>query len=447
MRLRWLLVSSFFSILFFTGTAHAGHADAGGLGMVWAIISIFLGGMALNLTPCVYPLIPVTISYFSAKSLAMKSVEGGQSAPVQQNGRGAILISALLYTLGIAITNSMLGVFAALSGRLLGTLLENPATLVVVSVIMVVIALSMFDVWELRLPAWIIGAAARNYAGYLGSLFMGLTLGIVAAPCIGPFVAGVLIMVANSRDPVFGFWIFFALSLGMGFPLFVLALLSDRLTMLPKSGEWMLWVRRVMGWVMIGAAAYFVAPIMPELAALALISVIALAAGIHLGWVDRSGAGSAAFYRIKKGIGVVCIVAACAIIWYAIPSEGVKWTPYSENALNEAKESGRPVILDFYADWCSSCRHMDRMTFHEHSIVEAAAKDFIMIRVDLTRSDDRAKERLARSYGIQGIPAVIFLKPGGKEVVDLRVMDAMPPGEFLARMNGLRNRAGLAVNK
>lgn len=442
MRLRAAaLVGSFFSILLFAGTA---HASAGGLGMFWSLISIFFGGMALNLTPCVYPLIPVTISFFSAKSLCMKSVNTGQSPLPQQNGRCAILMSALLYTLGIAITNSMLGVFAALSGRLLGTLLENPATLVVVSLVMVVIALSMFDVWELRLPSWITGAAARNYSGYLGSLFMGLTLGIVAAPCIGPFVAGVLVMVANSRDPVFGFWIFFALSLGMAFPLFILALLSGRLTRLPKSGEWMLWVRKVMGWVMIGAAAYFVAPIMPAMAALALFAVIVLAAGIHLGWADRTGAGGAAFFWIKKGVGVVSIGAACAIIWYAIPSEGVKWTPYTETALSEAKESGKPVILDFYADWCSSCRHMDRITFHERSIVEEASRDFIMMRVDLTQSKDHAKEKLARSYGVQGIPTVIFLKPGGKEAVDLRVMEVMAPDEFLTRMKGLRNRAGLA---
>ena len=403
--------------------AFAPHA---GLSMFWIMFSAFLGGMALNLTPCVYPLMPITISYFSAKSLLLKE------------GRSAVVRHAILYVLGIAVMNSMLGVFAALSGRLLGTLLENPATLALVALVMFFFALSMFGVWELRLPAWITGAAARNYAGYFGSLFMGLTIGIVAAPCIGPFVASVLLIVANRGDPVLGFWIFFSLSLGMGFPLFILALLSGRLAILPRSGEWMLWVRKLMGWVLIEAAAYFVAPILPNIAATAFLSATALAAGIHLGWIDRTEVRSSAFKWIRKSVGVVCAGLACAIVWNAIPSESVKWTPYSESVLAEAKQSGKPVILDFYADWCRSCRHMDRTTFHDSSII-GAARDFVMIRADFTHRDDTAKERLAHSYGVQGIPTVIFLKPGGDERIDLRVMDAMPPDKFLARMNDLRN--------
>jgi len=411
--------------------APVASSDAG-FSMFWAMLSIFFGGMALNLTPCVYPMMPITISFFSAKSTDLKA------------GRGAILINALLYVLGIAIMNSMLGVFAALSGRVLGTLLENPVTLVLVALVMFVFALSMFGVWEFRLPAFITGAAARNYAGYLGSLFMGLTLGIVAAPCIGPFVAGVLVMVANTRDPVFGFWVFFSLSLGMGFPLFVLALLSGRLSMLPKSGQWMLWVRKAMGWVMIGAAGYFISPIMPDILGTGLLSVIALAAGVHLGWIDSTRVRFTAFKWIRKGVGIVCIGLAGVIIWYAMPSEGIKWTPYSEKVLAEAKESGKPVIIDFYADWCSPCRHMDRTIFHDRSIIEAAAKDFVMIRVDFSQRGDRASEMMARSYDVLGIPSVVFLKPGGDERVDLRVMDLMPPDEFLARMNSLRNGEGPA---
>ncbi len=418
----------------FPAVLRAAPAALSGVGssMFWAIISAFFGGMALNLTPCVYPLVPITISYFSAESIVLKP------------GRGAVLINALLYILGIAITNSMLGVFAALSGRLLGTLLENPITLVLVALVMFVFALSMFGVWELRLPSTITGAAARNYAGYFGSLFMGLTLGIVAAPCIGPFVVGILVMVANSRDPVYGFWIFFSLSLGMGVPLFVLALLSGRLGMLPKSGDWMLWVRKTMGWVMIGAAGYFIFPIMPHILGTGLLSVIALAAGVHLGWIDPAGVRSAAFKWIRKGVGIVCICLAGGIIWYAMPSEGVKWTPYSEKVLEQAKESGKPIILDFYADWCAGCRHIDRITFHERSIVEAAAKDFVMIRVDFSQRGDHAKESLARSYDILGIPCAIFLKPGGAERVDLRVSGVLPPSEFMARMNRLKNGGGSA---
>ena len=274
-------------VALFAGVAPAAQSDAA-LTMFWSIFWVFLGGMALNLTPCVYPLIPITISYFSATAIESKA------------GRGLTVVNALLYILGIALMNSMLGVFAALSGRLLGTLLEHPVTLILVALVMLCFALSMFGVWEFRLPAVVTGVAARKYAGCFGSLLMGVTLGIVAAPCIGPFVAGVLVMVANMRDPVFGFWIFFSLSMGMGLPLFVLALLSGQLSRLPKSGEWMLWVRKIMGWVMIGAAAYFISPLMPDAVGTGLLSAVALAAGIHLGWIESIGRALHPFLVDKK---------------------------------------------------------------------------------------------------------------------------------------------------
>ncbi len=413
-------------VALFAGVAPAAQSDAA-LTMFWSIFWVFLGGMALNLTPCVYPLIPITISYFSATAIESKA------------GRGLTIVNALLYILGIALMNSMLGVFAALSGRLLGTLLEHPVTLILVALVMLCFALSMFGVWEFRLPAVVTGVAARKYAGCFGSLLMGVTLGIVAAPCIGPFVAGVLVMVANMRDPVFGFWIFFSLSMGMGLPLFVLALLSGQLSRLPKSGEWMLWVRKIMGWVMIGAAAYFISPLMPDAVGTGLLSAVALAAGIHLGWIESMGARSTPFWWIKKGVGIVFIGLAGVLIWNAMPGETVRWTPFSDTALSEAKESGKPVIVDFYAEWCSPCRHLDKTTFHDRSIIDAAVKDFIMIRVDLTHSGDAAKERLLRLYNVRGVPTVVFLKPGGDERTDLRVMNLLPPNEFLERMNQLKD--------
>jgi thiol:disulfide interchange protein DsbD len=304
---------------------------------------------------------------------------------------------------------------------------------------MVLFALSMFGVWEFRLPASLTGFAARNYAGFFGSLVMGLTLGIVAAPCIGPFVVGIIIMVANMRDPVFGFWIFFSLSMGMGLPLFVLAMLSGQLSRLPKSGEWMIWVRKVMGWVMIGAAAYFVSPLLPDVFGVGLLAAVAVAAGVHLGWIESAAGRPGAFGWIKKGIGIVCLGFACVLIWNALPGETVKWTPFSDAALAEAKESGKPVIIDFYADWCSPCRRLEKLTFRDRSIIDAASKDFVMIRVDLTHSGDHENERAVRHFNVRGVPTVVFLKPGGDERTDLRVMDIMPPGEFLERMNQLKD--------
>ena len=174
--------------------------------MLWTLLGVFAGGLALNLTPCVYPLIPITVSYFGGRA--------GQ-------GRGKLAVHGLLYLGGLSVTNSVLGVVAALTGSLMGSALQNPIVLVVVAGVLVLFATSLFGFWELQLPQSLTSAASKSYAGYFGTLFMGLTLGVVAAPCLGPFVLGLLTWVASMGSPWLGFLIFFTLSLGLGVPLFV----------------------------------------------------------------------------------------------------------------------------------------------------------------------------------------------------------------------------------
>ena len=264
-----------------------------GWALVWTMLGIFLGGMALNLTPCVYPIIPITVSYFGGKS--------GQ-------GQGRLLVHGLLYLAGLAVTNSALGVAAALTGGLMGSLLQNPLVLVTVAAILVLFATSLFGFWELRLPGSLTQAASKSYAGYFGSLFMGLTLGVVAAPCIGPFVLGLLTWVASMGSPLLGFLVFFTLSLGLGLPLFFLAMFSGSLEKLPRSGEWMLWVRKLMGWVLVGMAAYFIRPLLPESVGVLLLAAVALAAAVHLGWLDRTTAAFRSFQWLKTGAALAGVI-------------------------------------------------------------------------------------------------------------------------------------------
>ena len=387
-------------------------------------MGVFAGGLALNLTPCVYPLIPVTVSYFGGKGAKGKRVLIGQG---------------ICYIGGLALANSLLGVIAALTGGLIGALLQNSLVLIAIATVLTAFAMNLFGFWELGLPFWLAQAVSKSYTGFFGSFFMGITLGVVAAPCIGPFVLGLLTWVAAIGDPLIGFFIFFILSLGLGTPLFVLALFSGQLTKLPKAGEWMNWVRRLMGWVLIGMAAYFIRPVLPWVLQKYILAIAAISAGIHVGWLDKTTATFRSFAWIKSFIGTICLIMGIVLIGNQLfKGPSVYWHNYSDRLLSESAENNKPVIIDFYADWCAPCRELDQITFHHPDIVKLSREEFVMVKVDLTKKDDQRYDRLLSEYKVIGVPTVIFLDTSGKQRKDLRLVDFAKPDEFLKRMVSLR---------
>lgn len=401
-------------------------ADKGSLkgwGLVWTLLGIFVGGMALNLTPCVYPMIPITVSFF-----------GGRT-PEDRPSQMKLVAHGVCYVLGLSLTNSTLGVAAALTGGLMGSILQSPLVLTMVAGVLVFFSTSLFGLWELRLPGFLNQAATRSYSGYLGSLFMGLTLGVVAAPCIGPFVLGLLTWVGSMGSPVYGFLIFFVLSLGLGLPLFVLAVFSGQLRLLPKAGNWMLWVRMAMGWVLVGMAAYFIRPALPEPFKVLVPIIVAVSAGLHLGWMDSNEAKHKVFPWLKTGVGTACLV--LATFWtmtWIMRGPGVRWHNYSEEIFLQAATQGKPIIIDFYADWCSPCRELEDVTFHQKDVVALARDGFIMIKVDVTTGGDPLHEKLRDRYKVKGVPTIVFINAKGEERADLRLVDYLPPELFLTHM-------------
>ena len=404
-------------------------------GIFVTLILVFLGGLALNLTPCVYPLIPVTISYF-----------GGQS----QGKKGSLIAHACLYAVGMAITYSILGVFAAMTGSLFGTALQYPPVLVGIALVLVLLALSMFDVFEFRMPAFMNRLAGGSQKGFAGTFLMGITVGIVAAPCIGPFVLGLLTYVGNKGNAVLGFLYFFVLALGMGVPFVVLGIFSGSIKKLPRSGAWMVWVRKVFGFIILVMAVYFLEPLFPSpLAYRMAFALIALLAGIYLAWIDRVESTGKAFLLLRNVVGVLFFALALYSAVTGIENSlknipagtgvpaaksSIQWLPYSEAMLARAAREGRPVFIDFYADWCVPCKEMDAQTFPD-SEVTARSKDFLMLKVDLTSTEDPQSAALINKYDVKGVPTFVFLRPDGKEIPELRGIGFESKQVFLDKMN------------
>ncbi|HYY06596.1 MAG TPA: cytochrome c biogenesis protein CcdA, partial [Candidatus Limnocylindria bacterium] len=237
------------------GAAPPGGAEGQVAGWIarwgWPLTFLWIAlvGVALNLTPCVYPLISVTVAFFGGRTGA------GEAHTVRR---------ALLYVLGICLTFSTLGATAALTGSLFGSALQRPPVLAAIALVLVALAGSNFGFYQLRVPSPVLQRLGRAGEGDLGAFFMGLTMGVVAAPCIGPAVLALLLFVAARQSVALGFALFFALGVGLGAPYLALAALARRLRALPRAGAWLAWVERVFGFLLLGLALYFVAPLLPD---------------------------------------------------------------------------------------------------------------------------------------------------------------------------------------
>ncbi|MGH7985761.1 MAG: protein-disulfide reductase DsbD family protein, partial [Candidatus Binataceae bacterium] len=366
----------------------------------------------LNLTPCVYPLIGVTIAYFGN--------QGG--------GARRVIGLAIIYVLGIALMFSGVGVAVALSGGLFGAALQNPYVLGAIAAMLLLLAAASFGWFSLQPPQWLMRRAGAARPGYAGSLLMGLGMGVVAAPCIGPIVLGLLLMVQKSRNPLFGFALFFTLAIGLGLPYIGLAMAAGSIRRLPRSGEWLAWVEQLFGFILVGLALYFVAPLVPDRLITRALPYYAVAAGLFLAFLSPAGRHWRPFLVFRGAVGVTALA---ALIYLLVPVGGprpqLSFTPFSTAVIEQAREDRKPVVLDFSADWCVPCREMERTTFTDPAVVREAA-GYVRIRANLT-AQNAVNQAIIKRFGVEGVPTTVFIDASGK--IRARRVGYIGPREFL----------------
>jgi thiol:disulfide interchange protein DsbD len=239
---------------------------------------------------------------------------------------------------------------------------------------------------------------------------MGLLVGFVAAPCIGPVVVALLTVVSGLGSPTVGFGIFFALALGLGTPYLLLGVFSGLIQRLPRSGEWMNAVKHIFGLIMFWMALYYLAPLLGETIYKVVIGLYTVGAGVYLVFLDASGRGLRRFFAAKRGLGALVAAAGVFLLVPRSQQAGIPFEAYSEQRLEEALADGRGVLIDFRADWCAACRELEEKTFRDPKVV-AAVQDLVALKKDLTRWDEADAQRLKEEYGIVGLPTVVLIPP------------------------------------
>jgi thiol:disulfide interchange protein DsbD len=407
-----------------TSSAATASSDLGSKSLPLLLIGVFLAGLALNLTPCVFPLIPITVGFFTQQT---------------KDREGSAFPLALAYVIGIAATYSVLGVLAAMSGAIFGSALQSPWVIGLIVAVLLALATSMFGLWELRVPGWA-QQASGGRTGVFGALIMGLVMGFVAAPCIGPFVVGLLTYVGQKGDPLLGFTLFFTLALGLGLPYLILGTFTGAVNRLPASGMWMVGVRRVFGVVLIAMAAYFAAPLMSGDSGRWLMSAVLVLGALYLLVIDRTGHEQPSIDRVMRVLAAVMLVAGVIMapsVHVGLASidgssEHLAWQQYDADSVEAAVSGGGPVIMDFYADWCAPCRELDEKTFAAPE-VSSVLEAYERFKVDMTRSSEENQD-LASEYRVMGVPTVIVFS-GGEEI--FRITGFEPPATFLERLQAV----------
>lgn len=397
------------AFLTWTGEVLGGKAAAGGLESLFAktakenialaLLVAFLFGLLSSLTPCVYPIIPITVAFIGSRS------EG------QGRLRGFTL--SMVFVLGLAVVYSLLGAVSAKAGAAFGSLTQTRWIGIPIALIFFALALSMFNLFEFKTP----GSLATRIEmtkqkgrgkGYFGAFLIGALSGLVASPCIGPLILAILVVVAATGSVALGFIYLFAFALGMGVLFLVIGTFSGILASLPKSGSWMDGVRVVFGALILAASFYFASLYLPR----KLFVPISLAALLIVLLYLLFGVKRHFFSVPVRAAGMVLSALALALVLLlttGASGEGKGWASDLSAAAGVARAEGKPMLLDFRADWCVACVELEKKTWPDTK-VQGFLGSVVPVRLDMTTQGPKEKAILD-SYGVKGLPTVILLRP------------------------------------
>jgi thiol:disulfide interchange protein DsbD len=417
-------------------------------GDTWLTIFMFFGfGLLLAFTPCVFPMIPI-----------LSGIIVGQGEKIST---GKAFYLSLVYVLAMALTYTVVGILVGLSGENIQAWFQNPWIIGSFAAIFVLLSLAMFGFYELQMPASIqskLTTVSQSQQGgnIIGVAVMGFLSALIVGPCVTAPLVGALIYIADTGDAVLGGLALFSLSMGMGAPLLLIGTSAGKL--LPKAGAWMNAIKAVFGVLLLGLAIWLLERVAPAAVTMGLWAALIIVSAIYMGALDSLPEGGSGWKKLWKGLGVVMLIYGIIILLGLASGNRNVFQPLSglvgmsmsqanntaaaehinfrqikgvdglNRELASAKAAGKPVMLDFYADWCVSCKEMEALTFSDPA-VQQALDGVILLQADVTPNDEADKE-LYKHFGIIGPPSIMFFDNNGKERRNYRVVGYMPADQF-----------------
>ena len=449
-------------------------------GMFLFLLLLFGFGLLMSLSPCIYPMIPITLAVIGTQSKEKGILHG--------------LIMSLAYVIGMALVYAIIGYLSATAASGIIAFMQSPVVMIPISILLLILSLSMFGAYELQAPQFMRdklgGPGGDSRSGLLGVFLMGMVAGLIASPCVGPFLGGLLLMLATTGDGLLAFISLFTFGMGMGVLLIGVGTFPALLGSLPSAGGWMESLNKGMGLLLVGMALYFLRPgsVIPAPYFYPLLGSIMVVVGVFMGTFDALASGATWWDRTRKGIGILILVSGLIFFvgsslqygylgesWKSIMpvnapaqqlaiSQGtgggnsavvdkvvaplpakVQWEKihtgdnvqgFLDLKLAEAKAAGKPVIIDFWATWCVYCKKLDKAVWNQAPVVEESLR-FVTIKIDATKADDDEMTAIKDLYKVPGLPRVIFIDSRG-EILHGRTSAFKPADEMLAVMKGIR---------